>query len=570
MNKGLKIRKFPVDFSLEWLLLSAIAISILLRILNLGSREFWYDEVLSLLLSTGQKGAYDTPGDAPVVLAQYTSLLSLPVEAGLRDFFLTLNQLIRSLLGGEPHPPLFFVTQHFWLRLFGNSEAAMRSLNTLFSIAAIGSAYGLGRLLLGHRGGLFLAALLGINPFYLFHSLNFRMYASLVLWTILSAWALLYLIEQGDNLIYKNRRIQLLWNALLIGSIAAGLLTFYLYAYWVISLAVLVLYRDRKHWLQHGLRLGAGVLLTIPWVLWGTIKQLRNADLKRFGAAPEVGYAWLNHLQDVVQTLGTDLLLGDWVTSLEPISVVIAGCLVILLILTCIISLWRRNEKTNLGVALILGILPLFLALVVDIATKKFTLGFGWGRTMIIIVPGCLLLLALWVERGIPGQWLTPLVAGLLLVYLTISISDFSLRQRSVFEPVAKLISQEVKQPTLIAMNSKAWGHVMRLAYYIPPNIPVMLLAQNPANLATSLENILKDEAGKYSRILWLDSSDPVWFVLDTKAEVERERKKTEQVLSPQFQLIKTQNLVGTMSLDEFTIKLYKPSTISKVSQHDF
>ncbi len=51
----------------------------------------------------------------------------------------------------------------------------------------MGSAYGLGRVVLGHRGGLLLAALLGINPFYLFHSLNLRMYAPLVLWATLSA-----------------------------------------------------------------------------------------------------------------------------------------------------------------------------------------------------------------------------------------------------------------------------------------------------------------------------------------------------------------------------------------------
>ncbi|MFN6571355.1 glycosyltransferase family 39 protein [Dendronalium sp. ChiSLP03b] len=554
MHKSLVNSKLSVSFSLEWLLLSAIAVAVILRILNLGSREFWYDEVLSLLISTGQKGAYNSPGDAPVVLAEYTSLLKLPVEAGIREFFLTLGQLFRSLLGGEPHPPLFFLSQHFWLRLFGDSEAATRSFNTLLSIAAMGSAYGLGRVVLGNRGGLLLAALLGINPFYLFHSLNLRMYAPLVLWATLSAWSLLHLIYQQDN---HNRRNQLLWNIVLIGSVAAGLLTFYLYAYWIITLAVLVLYRDRQHWWQHALRLGAGVVLTFPWVIWGTLKQLRNADLKRFGAAPEVGSVWLNHLQDVAQTLGINLLIGDWVSSLAPISITMAGCLVILLLLICSISLWHRGEQKNLGVALILGILPLLLALGVDIATKKFTLGFGWGRTMIIILPGCLLLLTLWIERGIAGQWRTPVVASLLLLYLTISIGDFSLRQRSVFHAVADLIVKDGNQPTLIAMNSKAWGHVMRLAYYIPPQASVMLLAEKPANLATSLEKVLKDKAEQYPRLLWLDSSDPVWSRLDTEAEIERENQKIQQLLSSQFKLTNTQNLLGTMSLDKFTAKLY-------------
>jgi uncharacterized membrane protein len=563
MYKSLNINKLSWRFSLEYFLLSAIAISILLRILNLGSREFWYDEVLSLLLSTGQKSAYQSPGSTPLVLAEYTSLLNLPIETTFRDVFSTINQLIRSLLGGEPHPPLFFSSQHFWLRLFGNSEAAMRSLNTLFSIAAISSAYGLGRVFLGHRAGLLMATLLGVNPFYLFHSLNLRMYAPLVLWSTLSAWALLNLIEQQESQTIPRRRTLFLWNILLIGSVTAGLLTFYLYAYWVMTLAVLVLYLDRKHWWQHALRLGTGVLLTIPWVLWGTLKQLRNADLKRFGAVKEVGAAWLIHLQDVAQTLGTNLLLGDWVTSLSPLPITIAGCLVISLFLICIINLWQKGEKSKLGVALILGLLPLLLALLVDIITKKFTLGFGWGRTMIIILPGCCLLLTLWIEKGLAGKWRIPVAASLLLIYLTISVGDLSLRQRSVFHTVADLIKQNANQPTLIAMNTKAWGHVMRLAYYIPPQSPVMLLAENPANLATTLAKVLQDDANKYPQLLWLDSSEPLWSRLETTAEVERERQKVEQVLSPQFQLTATQDLSGTMKLDKFTVRLYKRSGVN-------
>lgn len=540
---------------MELLLIITIAIAVLLRILNLGSRELWYDEVLSLLLSTGQKAAYHTPEDSPVVLARYTSLLSLPAEFNARDVT-TVRDLLRGLLGGEPHPPLFFLGQHLWLR-FGNSEVAMRSLGALLSVAAIGSAYGLGRVLLGHRGGLFLAALLGINPFYLFHSLNIRMYGPLVLWTTLSAWALLHLVNQRDTQAAKSRRTQILWNSLVIGSVTVGLLTFYLFAYWVIALVALVLYLDRQRWWQHGLRLGAAVLLTIPWVLWGTLKQLRNADLKRFEASKEVGAIGLRHLQDVAQTLGTHLLVGDWVTSLSPTSAVIAGFVVIALLLACTISLWRQGENRALGVALLLGIFPLLLALGVDIATGKFTLGFGWGRTMIFILPGCLLLLALWVERA-PQRWREPVAVGLLLLYLSISIGDFSLRHRWVFHPIADLIAQEPATPTLIAMNSKAWGHVLRLAYYIPPTASVMLLAQEPAKLASSLEKVLSDDS-QYSRLLWLDSANPVWSRLKTEIEMETERR-IQQVLSARFQLTNTQQLSGTMDLDQFTINLYKKS----------
>ncbi|AFZ58233.1 glycosyltransferase family 39 protein [Anabaena cylindrica FACHB-243] len=554
--------------SVEKISLIVIALAVLLRIINLGTREFWYDEVLSLLLSTSKNNAYKMPGDAPVVLAEYTSLLRLPVESGVRDFFLTIRDLIKNLLGGEPHPPIFFLSQHFWLRLFGNSEAAMRSLNTLISIAAMGGAYGLGKFILGHRGGLFLAALLGISPFYLFHSLNFRMYAPLVLWAVLSAWSLLHLIEQQNSQNPQSRRSQIFWNGLLIISSAAGLMTFYLYAYWLIVLGVLVLYLDRRHWLQHGLRLGSGVLLTMPWVLWGTIKQLRNADLDRFGKAKSTLPPLLRHLQDFTNTLGTDVLIGDWASSLDPMIITVAGSLVILLFLAFSIHLWRKGEQKNLGTVLILGILPLLLALLVDITTKKFTLGFGFGRTMIIIVPGCLLLIALWVEKAVAKQWRALVAAGVLLVYLTISVGDLSLRHRSVFRPVAELIAQDANQPTLIAMNSKAWGHVMRVAYYVPTEYPVMFLSQKPSELATSLEKVLREEPTKYSRIIWLDSANPLWSRLKTPAEVEREQQKIQQVLSSQFQLKNTQNLLGTMTLDGFTAKLYTRSLSQEAKKY--
>jgi uncharacterized membrane protein len=80
----------------------------------------------------------------------------LPKEVSLGNVIQTITLLIKSLLGGEPHPPIFFLSQHFWLRLFGNSEAALRSLNTLLSTVSMGGAYGLGKFFLGHRGGLFL------------------------------------------------------------------------------------------------------------------------------------------------------------------------------------------------------------------------------------------------------------------------------------------------------------------------------------------------------------------------------------------------------------------------------
>jgi uncharacterized membrane protein len=553
--------------TLSWVLLSGIAIAVLLRLVHLSSREFWYDEVLSLLLSTGQKTSYSTPKELPVTLAEYTALLSLPVENGIGAIPATLKKLLQGL-AGEPHPPLFFLGQHLWLRLFGNGVAATRSLNVLFSIGAIGSAYGLGRRLLGDQGGLLLAALLGTNAYYLFHSLNVRMYGPLLLWVILSAWAALELIEPKRLTVpdkeYKDGEgsslyTKLLWNLVFIGSITAGFLTFYYFAFFIVALAVLVLWLDRQHWWQHGLRFMAGIALMIPWVLWGTRQQLRNADLERFGGTQTWMETVGKHIEGVVQTLGIHLVLGDWITSLPLVSATIAGVGAIAFLVVCSIRLWRQQHYRVLGVALLLGIFPLALALMVDIVKGQFTVGFGWGRSMIFILPGCLLLIAAWIERTM-GKW-RPLAAAIVLgFYLVISIGDFTLRDRRMFHQIADFIEQEPNTPTLIAMNSQAWGHVLRLAYYIPPDLPVTLLAQSPAKLAPALEKTLDTQTGNFPRVLWLDSGDPVWSEPETQAEKLQFQQNIQTTLTSEYELVKTQPLVGTMDIDQFTVHLYQRS----------
>ena len=70
------------------------------------------------------------------------------------------------------------------------------------------------------------------------------------------------------------------------------------------------------------------------------------------------------------------------------------------------------------------------------------------------------------------------------------------------------IIEQERTTPTLIAMNSLAWGNVLRLAYYLPVDAPVMLLSRHPADLATSLEETLATNS--YPRLTMARKSPPV------------------------------------------------------------
>jgi hypothetical protein len=324
------------------------------------------------------------------------------------------------------------------------------------------------------------------------------------------------------------------------------------------------------------------------------LQQLRNADFGRFNAPFGFWASMGQHLQDVANILGIHLLIGDWVTSL-PIGLpnyipAIAGFMIVgLLIFGIIFSIIfgisfginyaGQNDRPNpesdrddlsiyshhrlLILGCLLSLFPLCLALAVDIISGKFTLGFGWGRSMIFILPGSLLLMAILImgrsnSPSASDRWRPKIAGFVLLLYLGINLGDFTLRPREMFHQIADIISTEIttepQRSTLIAMNSKAWGHVMRLAYYIPPTMPVMLLAKPAPELAIGLEKTLAEKSTEYDQVLWVDSHAPIW----SQPTTETEKQAITKVLASQFQLQETWQLSGTMNSDEFTVQLYR------------
>ncbi|MEA2468829.1 MAG: mannosyltransferase, partial [Thermoleophilaceae bacterium] len=94
---------------------------------------------------------------------------------------LDLGGMIDSLARTEGNPPLYFLLLDGWMRLFGDSEAAVRSLSALFGTATIVLAFEIGRRLATPRIGLVLAALVAFNPLLVWFSQEARPYALLVL-----------------------------------------------------------------------------------------------------------------------------------------------------------------------------------------------------------------------------------------------------------------------------------------------------------------------------------------------------------------------------------------------------
>lgn len=120
-----------------------VSVCVILRVIHLGSLSLWTDEIFS---------------------RYYYQLFGLKFlwTEGLR---------------AEPTPPLYYMLLEAWMRLFGTSEQAIRSLSVTTSILALPLLYLLGREL-GTRAQALLGSLLfSLSPFALYFAQEARAYA---------------------------------------------------------------------------------------------------------------------------------------------------------------------------------------------------------------------------------------------------------------------------------------------------------------------------------------------------------------------------------------------------------
>lgn len=162
--------------------------------------------------------------------------LWLDEAATLKFAQMSLSQLWSENAVRETNPPLYYTLQHFWL-VFGDSEAALRSLSAIIGIINIPLLYCLGRILGGHWLGLVASGLLATSAINIQYSQEARAYALLSLSATLAILGLAYLLTNpakaiapiGEGLIsslqglvnihshLKNVSADLAWLAYVIG-----------------------------------------------------------------------------------------------------------------------------------------------------------------------------------------------------------------------------------------------------------------------------------------------------------------------------------------------------------------
>lgn len=380
-GKSISVRSY--DIPLE--LIVAVVIGSVLRIYRLGEESFWIDEVFMITMAT---------------------------ERGIRE-------LVFEIPLFEPHPPLFNLFMWGWIRLTGTSEIAMRSPSVVFSILSIPMFYLLVDRLFTRQTAGIATGFLAVSPFQIWYAQEARMYALLVLLTILSFYEMVRLIES-----YTTTHA--------LAYVGCGVLLAYIHVYGLFVLLAqalflgLSLFRRRSeltlspgHYIGIFASIGA---LSLPWT--GLLVH-RILVPDRY---PQDAAAWLQRpeLTDLIEAFS---LLSFGVTNhTRPYQVLShPPDLLLMLVALCLLFVVggvTMSEFQTDRHGMRLSGFWLFVPLVVPFFISLWVRPMFQLRYLIVVSPAFLLLLARGVQM-VPEIPVRYLVIGLILIGMVFPLPGY-------------------------------------------------------------------------------------------------------------------------------------------------
>jgi mannosyltransferase len=221
-------------------LLAIFLAGLALRLYGLGSESLWWDEVYAI-------STMSSPG---------------PLE-------------ILRLSSTDNNPPLFYLIEHYWMLLAGDSAFAVRLPSAVAGALAIPVMYGVGKLLFDRSAGLLAALILALSAYQVRYSQEARAYELMVLLTLLSFYFFVKLLKDGRTPLTT------------IGYVVCSALLIYthFYAVFFVAAQVLSLLVSRENlraWILPG---GILALLYVPWVLLLALNVLSPAGAWQGGTA---------------------------------------------------------------------------------------------------------------------------------------------------------------------------------------------------------------------------------------------------------------------------------------------
>ena len=144
------VTKYTALYKTPFLLALVVLFAVVLRLYHIDRESLWLDESSS-----------------------YWWAKSSPIE-------------IVTRVAGDAHTPLYYLILHYWMKISGDSDWAIRLLSAIFGISAIPVVFQIGKLLFSERFGVVAALFLAVSGFHIQYSQEARPYSLYFLLTSVS------------------------------------------------------------------------------------------------------------------------------------------------------------------------------------------------------------------------------------------------------------------------------------------------------------------------------------------------------------------------------------------------
>ena len=399
-------------------------------------------------------------------------LVILLIAAALRfasiDYSLSFDEIASMVFAHQPtvhlwsgwmvretNPPLFYTLLHFWIRLFGSSDIAVKALPAVIGFATIAVGYGVGRRLGGVWAGLSVAALMAVSPEHILMSQLARAYILAALVVLIAVHGLIDLLRWREGPI---------WPALAryaIGALIAlyshtMLVLFVMLANGAVFWSIASRWDAKRRLLSPWIVTNAIVVLLWAWWGWITWQQLG-------GGGSNISWMTVPPLSDVYWDIRE-----TWV----PVDYGIAGRIAMLVIAaTFAWALWQGRRRGR--ILLLLG-----GALVVPAILYAISLKVPVYSPRAIFWPGMLFTLAL--GTAIASLPQPRLRAAALAVLGTASIVQHLAwlpdREAERFDDLTAALRAHPERPVLVQDESVA----LALGHYCGAACPLYIVTVDP------------------------------------------------------------------------------------------
>lgn len=452
--------------------------------------------------------------NVPILLVLMGAVLArwprLPGSLWYDETWYTLSglrgeHLWRALLH-DVHPPLYALVLAVWVRLFGDSEIAVRLPSLLFGLGSIAVTYIWADRWLGRRVALLAAALMAVSPAHIWHSTENKTNMLAVFLTVAAVALFDRAWGRGDRrpwLQFVVVASLALWTNVFVTFVVAALV---LWMWWEVLRGNVATTWHRAV----GVTLALGLaLFPVLLSIWLQMPALERVYLRPFRAADAYGLLLLyfSHGNTIRTALPSSTGLRDifgvaW-------SWYLVDAFFALVLVAGLVRVARRTgeggrEATSASMLVAWLIVPIVLVMLASLFVRDLYI----ERSLLILLPAYLIVVAAAVDLG-PTAWRATALSGLVVcnVWALTALYSTKVDTWTVYKPrndwraaAAWLRSEQSRAPDDVVIFSTVPADALR--FYLDRDVatarPLVIVQTRRRGLRLVRDELARHRVAKF------------------------------------------------------------------------